>query len=76
MVVKKHNHETAVIISPRLLRRLVDSRRTSRADRQEAYEKLQQAFESISAGDPETLSQEIATAVADSRVAKRKTVKQ
>ena len=76
VVVKKHNHETAIIISPRMLQRLLDSSKATRADRQAAFKKLEAMFADISAGDPETLDQDINQAIAEHRAEKRKKNKQ
>jgi prevent-host-death family protein len=72
VIVKKHNHETAIIISPRMLQRLVDSGRTTREDRLDAFKKLEAAFANIPGGEPTTLEKDIAQAVKQVRAEKRK----
>jgi PHD/YefM family antitoxin component YafN of YafNO toxin-antitoxin module len=73
VVVKKYNRDAAIILSPRMLERIVKSVRASEDERRQALQELESLVNRIPpAKDDEQLQQDIDQAVREVRAAKRK----
>jgi PHD/YefM family antitoxin component YafN of YafNO toxin-antitoxin module len=72
VVVKKYNQEAAIILSPRMLQRIIESGTATREERRQAIRQLKASLAKIPASDPATLHEDISQAIAEVRTAKRK----
>jgi prevent-host-death family protein len=75
VVVEKYNQETAFIISPRMLRRLIDSAQASKADRAAALKEMDAILSKVPDVDPKVYRKAVNKAVNEVRAQKRKTSK-
>ena len=76
VVVEKYNQETAFIISPRMLRRLINGGQATPADRANALKELDAIVSRIPDIDPKIYTKAINKAVSEVRVGKRRKAKQ
>ena len=76
VVVKKYNTDAAIIISPRMFQRILDSSTANVEDRQQAIHELRAILNAVPANDPDTLNADINAAIAEVRTEKRKKKKQ
>ena len=76
VVVKKYNTDAAIIISPRMFQRILDSSAAKVEDRQQAIHELRTILNAVPANDPDTLNADINKAIAEVRTEKRKKKKQ
>ena len=72
VVVEKYNQETAFIISPRMLRRLISSSQATSADRANALKELDAIVSRVPDVDPKTYNKAISKAVTEVRTEKRR----
>jgi PHD/YefM family antitoxin component YafN of YafNO toxin-antitoxin module len=72
VVVKKYNQDAAIILSPRMLKRILDATTTTREERKQAIRELKLSLEKIPVNDPATTREDIHRAIAEVRAAKRK----
>jgi len=72
VVVKKYNTDAAIIISPRMFQRILDSSSANVEERQQAIRELRAILDNVPANDPDTLDADINAAIAEARTEKRK----
>lgn len=73
VVVKKYNRDAAIILSPRMLERLVKSGRATTSERQQALKELAALVKRITPADDDAqLQQDIDQAIKEVRSAKHK----
>src|SRR5450759_1991402 len=76
VVVQKYNREAAFILSPRMLRRLIDSTQATKADREAALKQLDAILSKVPNVDPKVYNKAIHKAVREVRAGKRRSSKQ
>ncbi len=72
VVVQKYNREAAFILSPRMLRRLIDSTQATKADREAALKELDAILSKVPDVDPKVYTKAINRAVREARTEKRR----
>ena len=72
VVVEKYNQETAFILSPRMLRRLISSGQATPSERANALKELDAIVSKVPDVDPKIYNKAINKAVAEVRVVKRR----
>jgi prevent-host-death family protein len=75
VVVEKYNRETAFILSPRMLRRLIDSTQATKADREVALKEMDAILSKVPDIDPKVYNKAINKAVKEVRAQKRRQAK-
>ena len=72
VVVQKYNREAAFILSPRMLRQLIDSTQATKADREAALKELNAILSKVPDVDPKVYTKAINKAVREVRAEKRR----
>jgi len=72
IVVEKYRQEAAFIISPRMLRRLIDSQQATKADRAAALREMDAILSKVPDVDPKVYRKEVSQAVREARAGRRR----